>query len=221
MSDTTVRSSNWSLTINNPTPDDEDYIQLARQRGWRVDGQKEVGKEGTVHYQLHLATPQVRFSAVKKAFPRAHIEVARNPAALASYVKKEETRVGSLAVAQDKYPSQSRFFELIWDLVLATPEDYYFRFGSHRFVGEGKPHRLAYWKAASDLIARGYHVENMAVNPMTLAAWDAFHPALLRRKIAGETARQADTRLDPGNANVAVEHNHAVSSSSVQAQAPP
>lgn len=77
------RSRYWSLTINNPTQEDEEAIALARQRGWKVEGQKEVGKEGTPHYQLCLdCSQQQRFSAVKKAFPRAHIEAAKSVVAL-------------------------------------------------------------------------------------------------------------------------------------------
>ena len=91
----TSRSNIWSLTINNPTADDEECIQLARQKGWKVEGQKEVGKEGTPHYQLMLKTPQVRFSAVKKLFPRAHIEIARNATALAQYVTKKTQGQGT------------------------------------------------------------------------------------------------------------------------------
>lgn len=93
----TDRGTCWSLTINNPTQDDEDAIHIARQKGWKVEGQKERGEQGTEHYQLMLRTPQVRFSAVKKQFPRAHIELARNPSALATYVSKEETRLQPLA----------------------------------------------------------------------------------------------------------------------------
>lgn len=43
------RHSKWSVTINNPTEADEDSIHRARQKGWKVWGQKEVGEEGTEH----------------------------------------------------------------------------------------------------------------------------------------------------------------------------
>jgi len=104
------RSSAWSITINNPTQTDEYNIALARQKGWKVEGQKEKGEQGTEHYQLIVRTPQVRFSAIKRVFPRAHIEVARNVAALTAYVHKEESRVSSLAIDQSKYPSQLQLF---------------------------------------------------------------------------------------------------------------
>lgn len=105
-----IRANVWSVTINNPTSNDDQNIAVARQRGWKVYGQLESGESSTPHYQLMLKTPQVRFSAVKKAFPRAHIEVSRNPQALAAYVQKSETRVGSLSISQDRYPTLSQVY---------------------------------------------------------------------------------------------------------------
>lgn len=91
-----TRSAWWSLTINNPTGADEDCIRTARMKGWTVKGQLEKGQNGTEHYQIALYTKQQRFSAVKKVFPRAHIEPARNPTALVQYCEKEDTRAGEL-----------------------------------------------------------------------------------------------------------------------------
>ena len=105
----------WSVTINNPTPSDDEEIARARQKGWKVDGQPEVGANGTLHYQLVVKTPQVRFSQVKKAFCRAHVELARDPLALQAYVHKEDTKAGELQVAQEMYPSLSKLWELIYD----------------------------------------------------------------------------------------------------------
>jgi len=217
MTDTTTRGTHWSLTINNPTADDEECLQLARQRGWKIDGQKERGTAGTEHYQLHLQTPQVRFSAVKKMFPRAHIELARNPSALAQYVTKEETRVGELATQQDRYPSQARFFDLVWDVILLADnnaEISEFRRGlNNRFY---QPIN-ALNRATHVLICQGYHVESMASNPMTIATWKQFHDALLARKIAGETSRQSDTRLIDESSVQPQEYSHATEDLSQEA----
>jgi len=204
---TTNRSCHWSLTINNPTADDEECLQLARQRGWKIDGQKERGSEGTEHYQLHLQTPQVRFSAVKKMFPRAHIEVARNPSALAMYVKKDETRVGELVRQADRFPSQSRFFDLVWDVILADDSNAseYKRGANYRFHQPVN----ALNHATAHLIRLGYYVEGMASNPMTIATWKQFHDALLDRKIAGETTSQSDVRLISEDSLAPQEYNHA------------
>lgn len=68
--------------------------------GWRLTGQEEVGKEGTPHLQLMLkCSGTERFSAVKKVFPRARIEKARNEVALSKYVCKEDTRVAKFETA--------------------------------------------------------------------------------------------------------------------------
>lgn len=187
----TQRATCWSLTINNPTQEDEEALALARQKGWKIDGQLERGAEGTPHYQLIVHTPQVRFSAVKKAFPRAHIEIARNPAALATYVAKEETRVGNLPTSQEMYPSQRRFFELVWREIEADPDEPEFRLlPSGRLPGPQV--RTSLIEASRRLIKKGYVVETIAVNPQTMLAWQWFHREFRVR----ETTRQTDTAFE-------------------------
>jgi hypothetical protein len=61
-----------------------------------MTGQFEVGKSGTRHYQGCLKTPQVRWAAVKKTYPRANISLARNEFALKAYVKKDDTRASAI-----------------------------------------------------------------------------------------------------------------------------
>lgn len=182
------RATCWSLTINNPTEADEEAIATARQRGWKVDGQREKGAEGTEHYQLILRTPQVRFSAVKKQFGRAHIEVARNPAALAAYVHKEESAVAELGTSQAMYPSQSKFFDLVWDVILEdqTDKSEFRRATNGRFISP--KNSLVY--ATKELIRKGYVVENIACNPMTIQAWTLFHDDFLLRKQARSAATE-------------------------------
>ena len=86
------RSSDWSITINNPTAQDTEQIQQLSTHKWYKSfvNQHEVGEEGTPHIQGHLKTEYIRFSAVKKALTRAHIEVAKNRLALANYAKKDD-----------------------------------------------------------------------------------------------------------------------------------
>jgi len=92
------KSCCWSVTINNPT--DDDRLNWSNLKGlpWvrEVSGQIEQGEEGTLHIQGMVKTLSVRFAALKKALPRAHIEAARNATALAKYVVKEDTRVQSI-----------------------------------------------------------------------------------------------------------------------------
>lgn len=95
----TIRGTAWSVTCNLKTVTRttvDTCMDAARSLGWGVEGQLERGDEGTEHFQLLVRTPQVRFSAVKKVFPTAHIELARNVPALQKYVHKEDTRIESL-----------------------------------------------------------------------------------------------------------------------------
>jgi len=187
----TLRGSCWSLTINNPTAADEEHINLARQRGWKVEGQLEKGAEGTPHYQLRVSTPQVRFSALKKAFPRGHIELARDPAALGKYVVKEATRVSGLPTGQDAYPSLSKFWELIyrhyntndshgWDcLSLETGTvSFYDDDCDEEFTNTPL---VVFDKAVRVLISSGYHVESLAANPSTRSMWKLYARELMAR----------------------------------------
>lgn len=192
------RGTCWSVTINNPVKNDEEFIAAARQKGWKVDGQLEKGENGTPHYQLIVRTPQVRFSAVKKAFPRAHIEIARNPDALASYVKKAETREGELPQTESKYPTQAAYFKLVTVVLYDVDKDLRIDFTSANWYKVRKvdqEQRLldALDEATSILIRRGYHVETLAVNPQTRSAWKRFGMDIIHRSQAEMSAdRQTD-----------------------------
>lgn len=195
-----VRASNWSVTINNPTEKDKEEIALARQSGWSVEGQEEVGENGTPHYQLHVKTPQVRFSAVKKRFSRAHIEVAKAPAALAKYVQKEETRVGQLSVSQDQYPSLSKLWNLMYRW-LTESRGYKFEMNDYTKSTAGTPSRVIFLtkkedikrfvtnpldifdEFIKDMICSGYHVESMGINPQIRGSWNAYWSALIYREL--------------------------------------
>jgi len=188
---TTQRGNCWSLTINNPTADDEEQINLARQKGWKVEGQLEKGTEGTLHYQLRVMTPQVRFSAVKKAFPRGHIEAARDPIALGKYVSKEATKVADLPTGQAAYPSLSRFWELIYlyyntedrnGFDSCSLEENDVNFYRDEIDEQFTSRPLAFLdEATRHLIRQGYHVESIAANPSTRSMWKLYARELMCR----------------------------------------
>lgn len=182
------RATTWSITINNPTPQDEEYIALARQKGWKVEGQLEKGENGTPHYQLAVKTPQTRFSAMKKAFPRAHIEIARNAPALVSYVNKEETRIGTLPTSSELYPSLSKFWELLCDRILPLSE-----YGCL----EANPRRILdqFDAACKLLITEGYHIESIAVNPSTRSMWNLYSDALQKRTETEKTDKDRQATI--------------------------
>lgn len=188
---TTERATSWSVTINNPTQEDEEQIALARQRGWKIEGQLEKGASGTPHYQLHVRTPQVRFSALKKAFPRSHIEIARNSAALAAYVTKADTRVGSLQSSQETYPSLSKFWVLVYNELSdewnGPAEDYILDNKMN-----DKHLLMMFDEVVYRLIYNGYHVESYATNPQIRSQFTKFAGAILMRAARDiQTARHA------------------------------
>lgn len=202
-----TRGSTWSVTINNPTQSDEENIALARQKGWRVEGQLERGANGTPHYQLAVKTPQVRFSAVKKQFPRAHIEAARNPTALAQYVVKEDTREGELTTGQSMYPSQQTVWEWFGSLNLTEEKlsDEYKRYARECTQRDISAQRAYDWKqewmleqfdrVMAQKIAEGYYCELIAVNPQVRSAIKKFGVAICERLRRQKTDRQTDQNL--------------------------
>lgn len=190
MADKSVRATCWSVTINNPTEQDELEVQVARaMKGWKVLGQIEVGENGTPHYQLMVKSPQVRFAQMKKMFSRGHIEVARNPKQLEAYVQKEETRVGALPQQSEQYPNQSAFWELVYNKIV----DY----NLIDMTNQGS--RAAWWRkdferppfdkdpmkvfdfVVGQLIRTGYYVESHAMNPQVRGAWKNWHLDILTR----------------------------------------
>jgi len=211
-SPTTMRSTCWSVTINNPNQDDVEQMHLARQKGWKIDGQLEKGDEGTPHYQLRVTTPQVRFSALKKAFPRAHIEAARDSVALGKYVTKEVTRVSGLPTGQDAYPSLSKFWALIYNHLTTSDKDgldlleleddnvqMYNESDNEAYMNT--PLVVFDWVVRA-LITQGYHVESLAANPATRSMWKLYSRELLLRShnfarqeaaVALQTDRQTDS----------------------------
>lgn len=99
-----IRSTCWSITIF-----DDAYITTNYPKTWELKGQLEKCPDTEkVHYQGMLTTPQERFSAIKKVFPKAHIEKARKPKALIQYVKKEDTRLQSIPDRKGEIPT-------LWD----------------------------------------------------------------------------------------------------------
>ena len=152
-----------------------------------MKGQLEQGKEGTVHYQGMLSTPQVRFSAVKKVFPKAHIEVARNKSALANYVSKEETR---LAKVEDNVSMIPTLFDYQHIIARRWNDDEFNElFEKWKVeISDGKKSTadvaLDYVDSlvAEDIEAGICGVEYIAINPMWRSAWKKFFKSMVARE---------------------------------------
>jgi len=191
----------WSITINNPTESDT----KCDQPGWSLEGQYEVGAEGTRHFQGILKTGrQVRFSAVKRVFPRAHIEVARNRKALEAYVKKEETRVGEFAGTA--IPNMFQFQDTIatdWDSKVFQ-ERWMDEATAKLYKHDINEMALAYVDelVAQHIVQGGRGLEFIAINPMWRSSWKKFWPYIIRRNARQDGEVQAepeDGQVTPSN----------------------
>lgn len=174
------RATCWSITINNPVI--EDY-QIPLPAGWKLEGQLEKGEQGTEHYQGMLRTPQIRFSAVKKVFPRAHIEVARNPAALKKYVHKEETRTSIVESGPTMFEYQT--------IIAGKWEDEGYSKWTQSFPNKS-PDEVAMLYldslVAEDIESGRRCAEFIAINPMWRSSWKFFWRSIIKRHAASSKA---------------------------------
>jgi len=153
----------------------------------------EEGKEGTPHFQGMVTTPQVRFSAVKKVYPRAHIELARNRQALDSYVHKDDTRVADVADRQSNIPT---LFDYQHTVARKWDDDEWRGFLDRRL--EENP-KMSVGDIALDYVDNivSLDIENgvcgveyIAVNPMWRSAWKKFWRNMVARE------RKSTAKLD-------------------------
>ena len=211
------RATCWSITINMKSVSKntaDECIQNARAAGWNVEGQLEKGAEGTEHYQLMVNTPQTRFSAIKKMFPTAHIEIARKPSALKAYVHKEDTREGQLPEQSKFYPSVNKMWELMFDWTTKEYPDYYSeRIKEFRLMSSEK--RLRYLdEAAAGLISWGYFIEHHVVNPQVRSGFAKFAPEIIRRTqrlLESAEDRQTDRQVEISSEDIIIPTTNAES----------
>lgn len=86
-----TKSRCWFVTINNPTKEDEE-LWREEKCTWKA-WQFEVGENGTRHIQGVVYFPSCRwFSAMKKKYPRANLQMTKNHAKAVAYCTKEESR---------------------------------------------------------------------------------------------------------------------------------
>jgi len=198
-----TRATCWSVTLNMKNVKQsscDEMINTARSAGWKVTGQEEMGEENP-HYQLMVQTPQVRFSAVKKMFPTGHIEVARNPTALAKYVKKEETRVGTLPEHDEKYVTASRLWDMIYQYNEAiglwdkTNFDSVVCYKEHEQRAIERDPLAFYDRMIGLFIRQGYFVDMLATNPAIRSFWKKFWRDILERSRMTDTQTDRQTEL--------------------------
>lgn len=185
--DTTKKASDWSITINNPTEADREAIRTLGQHKWFKGFVHQVEEASTEHIQGYLKTEYIRFSAVKKVFPRAHIEVAVNKHALKTYCEKndltykaegeevaETLSVGSVhRNAAAKYPTYE-----------ACKAEY---------DKQENPEEYALTElddAVKKLIRKGVNgVEFIGANPQTRSVYKKYYLSIMYREYARQTAQ--------------------------------
>lgn len=190
------KSCCWSVTINNPTDDDITQWECLKDYDWvkEVSGQLEKGENQTPHIQGMVKTLSVRFSQIKKALPRAHIEAARSQAALAKYVVKEETRVGVIPTAKVATQSdiQKRILKMTLEKFLTTDSEN----TKDRFYAwlqmenlKNKHFSESYIDAAvRTLILEGYFgIEFVMSNPQVRLAFKKYFCEIIIREYARPT----------------------------------
>lgn len=188
----TERATAWSITINNPTGED---LNPTLPAGWKMTGQMERGEEGTEHYQGLLTTPQTRFSAVKKVFPRAHIEVARNKVALAKYVHKDDTRLAEVPDMKSNIPT---LFDYQHKVAERWNDDEWREFLERRLLESPKtPVGELALEFVDNIVALDIEngmvgVEYIAINPMWRSAWKKFWRQMVKRDKMLADKRQTD-----------------------------
>lgn len=187
------RATKWSVTINMKTAISKEtanyMIISARQKGWTVIGQPERGEEGTLHYQLAVATPQIRFSAMKKAFPGAHIEVAKDWSALLKYVQKEQTREGKLI--DIKFVSYQMVRDKFFDYFLTTTH-------AEQQYPLTEETKMALWdEFIGYSLEQGIECDIVGVNPQYRSCIMKYWISYIRLSIRRQTDRQTQEVLVP------------------------
>jgi len=186
------RATCWSITQQvKSTEEGKLFMEQQIPPGWKLKGQvEEAPTTGQLHLQLMLKTPQVRFSAVKRQFPKAHIEQAIDAHALALYVQKNETRV--MAVQQTEAPTIWQFSEMVVNRVDIAEMIYYIK--QWRAL---EMDAIVYWDDATPeemlryvdiLVGRFVHegirgAEFMGINPMFRSAWKTYGKSMTMRML--------------------------------------
>lgn len=201
------RHSAWSLTLFNNEWKDFQHST------WDLEGQEELCPEtGKLHYQGMLHTGQVRWSAVKKVFPKAHIEPCRDPVALRKYVHKEATRAP--APRTGRTMNRDKFFADVFEHMWNSDADH-----MEEDIKTDRHCNLLLQVVEQMLMAGGdWSYSYMAMNPQTKQLWERFRNVYYtswreeyENNIAGgqiEDANDNESVQSHSSGSVGGEHEH-------------
>lgn len=199
----TGKATSWIITLNNPTAMEITGWEQIKMNHFvkEAQGQIEVGAEGTPHIQGYIRTESVRWSQIKKLFPRAHIEIAKNAIAAKQYCQKTDTRQEKLVCSDINTSIHDAVYEecLHWfcynrpgpretGWIRALPsvlskKDAYFPMMAHCGELHETIREKIYDRAISNMIISGVkHIEFIAVNNITRSAFKKYFPALMYRE---------------------------------------
>nr|WAE42130.1 MAG: replication associated protein [Cressdnaviricota sp.] len=190
--DTKAKATCWSITDQEHEAYPVRFHEINQKVGYTYTGQiEECPTTKKLHFQGCLKTPQVRFSAIKKLFPKAHIEVARDRVALAKYVQKEETCV-------QKMKKDERFIH--------SNEEFWARFCSDQSVWDSYTEACMndkemdlFDRRINVLIRNGFRVESFGVNPQIRSIFKRYFVSIYQRHITElqDATEQVCTQIDP------------------------
>lgn len=172
----TDRSTAWSLTIYDPG----EVTLVTSKDSWphwlrKVKLQEEICPQtGKHHWQTALITQQIRFSAIKKWLPTAHIEIARNKQALLNYVEKDDTAVAGTRQeleSEKQYMALHQQLQRLANMVVENMEDYQ---AARLALIEEKdkcPDKAMYWWVARLMLSGEPELAAILANPALEKMW--------------------------------------------------
>jgi len=190
------KSSDWSITINNPTELDKEQIKNLVQYKWYRKFTNQIEEASTEHIQGYLKTEYIRFAAIKKALTRAHIEPAKNKNALANYVVKNDDTYkseGIVVAEQCSIGAVHRAAAKKWNTYEALMAEY--REVPDKELDDWKLNQLDL--ATTDLIRSGvWGVEFIGGNPQTRLVYKKYFLAIMYREYATQGQTRSKTAED-------------------------
>ena len=144
-------------------------IDIIKEWGWQTEVCPDTQRK---HYQGYILTrTQQRFSAMKKALPGVHIEIARNWSALLNYCKKTETAVEGTQVVQVNERKYLKFADALM------------RIANAMVITPGADADANYRSAVMELMLSNPDDVSLYSNPQLMRAWNMTQAYWMRKAI--------------------------------------